>query len=256
MTTEQLPNQPHARVPPQTPPPVSLPALRQALQAAATPGAAAILQRFFKTGPGEYAEGDRFHGVRVPALRKLVPSCDALGLDQLRTLLHAQYHEERLLALLALVRRFGRGDDALRCRIYTLYLRETRFINNWDLVDLSAPAIVGGWLLERDRSTLDELAASPVLWRRRIAVLATFTFIRHGDFADTLRLCQTLLSDPHDLMQKACGWMLREVGKRDRAVLLSFLGDHAERMPRTMLRYAIEHLPEPQRQSWLNRKPQ
>jgi 3-methyladenine DNA glycosylase AlkD len=155
--------------------------------------------------------------------------------------------------LIILVRRFDRGDLAIRQKLFRLYLRSTRFINNWDLVDCSAPHIVGGGLLESPRTILDALARSPSLWERRIAVLATLAFIRRGQFNDTLRLCRRLLNDPHDLMHKACGWMLREVGKRDARVLHTFLDRHCERMPRTMLRYAIELLPESQRQSYLAR---
>lgn len=227
--------------------------IRRMLRAAARREDAVILQRFFKTGPGEYGEGDVFLGVRVPAARKLVRQTDGLRLAEVRTLLHSPFHEERLLALLVLVRRFERGEDEDRERLFDLYLRETRFINNWDLVDLSAPNIVGTWLLTRPRDILDALAGSGNLWERRIAVLATFAFIRAGQFDDGVRLCRRLLADKHDLMHKACGWMLREIGKRDVAVLEKFLEAHAAQMPRTMLRYAIERFPEKQRQAWLAR---
>lgn len=229
----------------------SLEAIRQLLRASARPGDATFLQRFFKAGPGQYGEGDRFLGVRVPATRQVASQSDGLSLDEVQALLHSEWHEERLLALLILVRRFEHGDLARRQQIYRLYLRQTQFINNWDLVDLSAPNIVGAWLLDRPRSALDPLARSPNLWERRIAVLATLAFIRRREFADTLRLCERLLDDMHDLMHKACGWMLREVGKRDTRVLEGFLERHATRMPRTMLRYAIEKLLEPQRKAWL-----
>jgi 3-methyladenine DNA glycosylase AlkD len=235
------------------PPSPTLFQVRRLLRASASTAQARILQRFFKTGPGEYGEGDLFLGVRVPAIRKVVRQCDGLTLSQLCDLLRSPHHEERLLALLALVRRFERGDEGARASIFNLYLEETGSINNWDLVDLSAPNIVGAWLRPRDRSILDELAASRDLWRRRIAVLATFAFIRQGQFADTLRLCRLLLADKHDLMHKACGWMLREVGKRDAATLRKFLEQHSGRMPRTMLRYAIERLAEPERKAWLAR---
>ena len=231
--------------------PSSLETLRQLLRASARQGDAAFLQRFFKTGPGQYGEGDRFLGVRVPATRQVSRQSDGLSLDEVQALLHSPWHEERLLALLILVRRFERGDLARRQKIYRLYLRQTRFINNWDLVDLSAPNIVGAWLLDQPRSALDPLAQSANLWERRISVLATLAFIRQGEFADTLRLCEGLLDEGHDLMHKACGWMLREVGKRDPGALEGFLQRHATRMPRTMLRYAIEKFPEPQRKAWL-----
>jgi 3-methyladenine DNA glycosylase AlkD len=227
----------------------SLGTIRQLLRASARPGDAAFLQRFFKTGPGQYGEGDRF--LRVPATRHVARQSDGLNLEEVQALLHSEWHEERLLALLILVRRFERGDLALRQQIYDFYLRQTQFINNWDLVDLSAPNIVGVWLLDNPRAVLDPLARSSNLWERRIAVLATLAFIRRGEFADTLRLCEGLLDEGHDLMHKACGWMLREVGKRDLGALEGLLQRHATRMPRTMLRYAIEKFPEPQRKAWL-----
>ncbi len=230
---------------------MSVAEVRRLLRGQACAEDARILQRFFKTGPGEYGEGDVFLGVRVPAIRRVARLCGGLSLGEIRALLHSRYHEERLLALLTMVRRFEKGDDALRQRLFGFYLRETRFINNWDLVDLSAPQIVGGWLSRRDRSVLRTLAASADLWERRIAVLATFAFIRAGEFGETLALCERLISDPHDLMHKACGWMLREVGKRSVETLRRFLRAHAGRLPRTMLRYAIERLPEPERKAWL-----
>ena len=225
--------------------------IRRLLRDCANDSDAAILQRFFKTGPGDYGEGDVFLGVRVPATRKVARQADGLSLADVRNLLHSRFHEERLLALLILVRRFESGDGQTRQRIFDLYLRETKFINNWDLVDLSAPNIVGNWLLARPRGLLNELAGSKNLWERRIAVLATFAFIRSGQFEDTLRLCRRLLGDRHDLIHKACGWMLREVGKRDVDVLEKFLQAHAGEMPRTMLRYAIERFPEKKRRAWL-----
>jgi 3-methyladenine DNA glycosylase AlkD len=231
---------------------MNLAEVRRQLRRAAQPSDVPILQSFFKTGRGQYGEGDRFLGVRVPALRKLVRFADDLTLRQVLQLLHSRYHEERLLALLILVRRFERGHQEDQRALFNLYLSETRYINNWDLVDLSAPNIVGTWLLSHPRrACLNRLSASEVLWERRIAILATFTFIRHHQFDDTLRLCTRLLTDPHDLMHKACGWMLREVGKRDLAALRTFLNEHTPVMPRTMLRYAIEKLSEPERRGYL-----
>jgi len=225
--------------------------LRRRLRAAASAEDARILRRFFKTGPGEYGEGDLFLGVRVPALRRLVPETDALPHPDVLRLLRSRFHEERLLALLILARRFQRRGPAEQSRVIRSYLRHMRYINNWDLVDLSAPHIVGVWLLKRQRGLLDRLAASPRLWERRIAVVATLALIRQGQLADTLRLCARLLGDEEDLIHKACGWMLREAGKRDEAALEDFLRQHASRMPRTMLRYAIERFPEPRRLAWL-----
>jgi 3-methyladenine DNA glycosylase AlkD len=225
--------------------------LRRSLREAADPARATLLQRFFKTGPGQYGEGDVFLGLRVPAIRSVARQGDGLTPTEAKTLLGSRYHEERLLALLILVRCFQRGDAATRQQIFDLYLANTRCINNWDLVDLSAPKIVGAWLLGNDRAVLDELSLSANLWERRIAVLATFAFIAQGQFDDSLRLCRRLLTDRHDLMHKACGWMLREIGKRDEGALEQFLAAHAAQMPRTMLRYAIERMPPAQRKIWL-----
>ena len=226
---------------------------RQRLRAAARPEHARGLQRFFKTGPGEYGEGDRFLGLRVPDVRRLVRESDGLATAGLRSLLQSRFHEERLLALLILVRRFERGTPERRDQLCAFYLAHRQWVNNWDLVDQSAPRILGAWLRERPRDLLYELARSPVLWERRIAVLATFAFIRERQFEDALRLTESLLADRHDLMHKACGWMLREVGKRDLRALTGFLERHATQMPRTMLRYAIEKLPPARRQEWLRR---
>lgn len=233
----------------------TLTTLRRQLRAHASAADAAVLQRFFKTDPGEYAAGDAFLGVRVPATRQVARGCDGVPLADLRGLLRSRWHEERLLALLALVRRFERGDGAMQEQVFQLCLDALPGINNWDLVDLSAPNIVGAWLLDKPRGRLDKLAGSACLWERRIAVVATLAFIRRGEFADTLRLCRRLLADPHDLLHKACGWMLREVGKRDERVLRKFIGRHSLAMPRTMLRYAIERFPEAQRKAILARRP-
>lgn len=210
-------------------------------------------QRFFKTGEGQYGAGDRFLGISVPQTRTFLPRTDALSEKDLVTLLRSEWHEERLVALLALVRRFEKAkkDASTQERLFDLYLANTRWINNWDLVDTSAPQIIGGWLLHRDRSLLAKLAASPQLWERRIAILATLTFIRAKQFDDTLNLVRILITDKHDLMHKACGWMLRETGKKDEAVLTGFLDKHAREMPRTMLRYAIERLTVEQRQHYM-----
>lgn len=156
-----------------------------------------------------------------------------------------------MLGLYCLVRRFERGDEKTRKNVFDLYLANTKWINNWDLVDTSAPHIVGAWLLDKDRSALRSLAKSKSLWERRIAVLASQAFIRQGQFADTIEIVHSLLDDDHDLMHKACGWMLREIGNRDEAVLEAFLAKHARQMPRTMLRYAIEKLPERKRKIWM-----
>lgn len=227
--------------------------LRKQFRACGNAKDARALAWFFKTGPGEYAEGDVFLGIRVPAVRRFTRAAAALGLGELKALLHSKYHEERLLALLGMVRVYEKGDGKTRAAVVDLYLGNTKHINNWDLVDLSAPNILGNWLLDRPRGLLESLAGSASLWERRIAVLSTFALIRKGQFEDALRVCRLLLCDPHDLIHKACGWMLREVGKRDEKVLESFLEAHSARMPRTMLRYAIERMPEARRKGWLQK---
>lgn len=225
--------------------------VRRELRALANPDTARALQRFFKTGPGEYGEGDRFLGIKVPAIRSVAKAHRNLPLRQVRQLLKSRRHEERMASLFILVFQFAMADEPQRQRIYELYLRSTRHINNWDLVDCSAGQIVGGHLIDKSRDPLFVLARSRSLWERRIAVLATFPFIRRGEYAPTLDLAELLRDDPEDLIHKAVGWMLREVGKRDRAAEEAFLRRHCRRMPRTMLRYAIERFPEALRQHYL-----
>jgi 3-methyladenine DNA glycosylase AlkD len=204
-------------------------------------------------GPGEYSEGDQFLGIRIPDLRSLVKKANAVTLRQAVTLLHSEWHEERFMGLLLMENRFEHaGEESLQEEIVKAYLANTRWVNNWDLVDASAPSILGAWLLPRKRSVLMELVRSENLWERRIAIVSTLTLIRAGEFVDTLRLTERLLGDPEDLMHKACGWMLREVGKKDRDILIFFLGKHAPVMPRTMLRYAIERFPQQERRAWLD----
>jgi 3-methyladenine DNA glycosylase AlkD len=225
--------------------------IRAKLQTLATPERAAGAQRFFKTGKGEYGEGDKFLGVTVPDLRRITRELQELPLRDVRKLLTSEWHEERVLALLILVRQFERADQPSKDAIYDAYLRSTRHINNWDLVDCSAPYIVGAHLAGRSRAPLRQLAKSSSLWERRIAIIATLHFIRRGEFDETLRIAEMLVNDRHDLIHKAVGWMLREVGSRDRAVEERFLVEHAATMPRTMLRYAIEKFPEPLRRQYL-----
>ncbi|MGB8170209.1 MAG: DNA alkylation repair protein [Chthoniobacteraceae bacterium] len=230
--------------------------IRTVLRRLADPVRAAGALRFFKTGPGEYGEGDQFLGVTVPGTRSLLPQSDVLREAEVLSLLHSEWHEERLLALLILVRRFGKAaqDEASRDHLVRLYLAQTEWINNWDLVDSSAPQILGTWLLrrQRERTVLRRLARSKNLWEQRIAILATQALIRDGQFDDTFRLNEYFLTHPHDLMHKACGWMLREVGNRSPAALRLFLDQDAARMPRTMLRYAIEKFPVADRQRYLS----
>ncbi|MFZ4774912.1 MAG: DNA alkylation repair protein [Terrimicrobiaceae bacterium] len=223
--------------------------LRQELRLRIVPGRAESSAWFFKTGPGEYGEGDQFLGIPVPEIRAVAKLDD--GRCDRAALLHSKWHEERLLALLILVRRFERGDEAMQCGIYETYLSETQWINNWDLVDSSAPQIVGTWLLRRPRGVLRTLACSTSLWERRIAIISTFAFLRAGELDETFRLAKLLLRDPEPLIHKACGWMLREAGKRRVRALEEFLDKHAPVMPRTMLRYAIEKIPEKRRKQYM-----
>jgi 3-methyladenine DNA glycosylase AlkD len=226
-------------------------AVQQRLRSLADPAVALGSARFFKTGPGEYGEGDIFIGIKSPTLKTVAKEFKALPLAEVECLLHSDIHEDRTLALVILVGQFSKADDATRKRIYDIYLANTCHINNWDLVDISAPQIVGGYLEDRSRKPLGRLAKSASIWERRIAVVATHWFIRHGDLADTLRIAEQLLTDKEDLIHKAVGWMLREVGKRNMAVLEAFLGEHCRVMPRTMLRYAIERLPDEKRRAYL-----
>ena len=207
--------------------------------------------RFFKTGPGEYGEGDKFLGVRVPEQRKIAKKYRHLPLDEVRNLIRSPYHEERLTGLLILTYRFPKSDEHERMAIFKFYISHTPFVNNWDLVDVTAPKIVGHWLEKRSRKLLYELAGSESVWERRIAMLSTMHFIRNDDLKDTLQLAETLLKDTHDLIHKAVGWMLREAGKKDLQKLEAFLDRHAGNMPRTMLRYAIERLPESRRRYYM-----
>ena len=215
---------------------------------------ATISQRFFKTGPGEYGEGDVFIGIRVPVLRALVKEYVDLSVEQILILLRSHIHEERLLALLLLVDSFTKGDDAVRTSIYESYLKNIRFVNNWDLVDSSAAQIVGAYLMDRNKAVLYRLAESVNLWERRISIMSTFHFVKHHEFSETLKIAKMLLFDRQDLIHKATGWMLREIGKRHLQTEENFLKIHYTEMPRTMLRYAIEKFPEQKRQRYLKGK--
>jgi 3-methyladenine DNA glycosylase AlkD len=212
---------------------------------------ATALQKYFKTARGEYGEGDVFVGLRVPEIRKLAKEYQALPFAEITQLLHNSIHEARLLALIVLVRAYAHGNAALQEQIYNLYLQNTRFINNWDLVDVSAAYIVGPHLRDRNRSPLHTLAASSRLWDRRISIMATFHYIKFGEFIESLHIAERLLRDPDDLIHKAVGWMLREIGKRNRSTEEAFLKVHYKFMPRTMLRYAIEKFPEKLRRQYL-----
>lgn len=219
----------------------------------ADPEKATFLQRFFKTGKGQYAEGDVFLGLVVPLSRSIAKANKQTPLPELQILLDSPYHEARLVALLIMVERFKKASPTERTELFDFYLRNASRINNWDLVDVTCPHVVGAYLLDKDRSVLYELAASPVLWEQRIAIVSTIAFIRNKEFDDTLALSEMLLSHKHDLMHKAVGWMLREVGKRDKPVLVDFLERNATRMPRTALRYAIEHFPGEERMYFMKK---
>lgn len=232
--------------------------IHAALVKAARKDKAALLQRFFKTGKGEYGEGDVFLGVMVPDTRKVARTFLDSPLSTIENALKSPIHEERLAALLILVEKYQKAkkknDANAQKEIVDFYLKNKKFVNNWDLVDLTAHKIVGDYLLEKDRKMLYELAQSHHLWDRRIAVISTFAFIPKMQFHDSFNLCEHLLNDKHDLMHKACGWMLREIGKRDEKALEGFLKKHANKMPRTMLRYAIEKFPEKKRKEYLGMK--
>jgi 3-methyladenine DNA glycosylase AlkD len=210
-----------------------------------------LLAGYFKTKKGEYGEGDVFLGVTVPEQRKIAKQFSDLAIAEIQKLLKSKIHEHRLTALIILVSQFRKADEKIRKKIFDFYLKNIKYINNWDLVDLSSHEIVGAYLLNKPRDVLHRLAESKNIWSRRIAVVSTYHFIYRKDFADTLAIAEKLLGDDHDLLHKAVGWMLREVGKRDQKVLRRFLDKHATKMPRTTLRYAIEKFPESDRKKYL-----
>ena len=228
--------------------------IRAQLRGLSDPRVAEHSQRFFRTSPGEYGEGDTFIGVRVPALRRVSRQHRGVSLRDIELLLRSPIHEERLLALLLLVRRYEQGDTTTREDVFDLYQRNMQCVNSWDLVDSSAHKIMGDFLRSRSRRSLRQLATSPVLWERRIAIVSTMAYIKDGEFEETLKIAELLLQDDEDLIHKAVGWMLREIGNRDRKVEEAFLKKHYKNMPRTMLRYAIEKLPETKRQRFLTGK--
>jgi 3-methyladenine DNA glycosylase AlkD len=233
---------------------VALRNIRASIQALADPERAKGVARFFKTGPGDYGEGDRFRGIRVPDLRRLARANRDLPLADVLALLHSKWHEERLVALLILVDAHERGTSALQLKIHRAYLANTAYVNNWDLVDASAEQLVGCHIAESGTKLIERLVRSKSLWERRIAMIATFHTIKQNEFAPTLLIAERLLDDEHDLMHKAVGWMLREVGKRDEKIERAFLDRHAMHMPRTALRYAIERFPNADRRRYLARK--
>jgi 3-methyladenine DNA glycosylase AlkD len=226
--------------------------VQKRLRSLGDPEAAMAASRYFKTGSGQYGDGDVFLGLRASVMHGLAKEYHALPIDELTILLRSPIHEDRMLALLILVRRVYKGEKATKKEVYKLYLAHTRYINNWDLVDASAREIVGGYLADKSRKPLDRLAGSKSLWERRISIIATHYFIRQDDLGDTLRIAERLLSDREDLIHKAVGWMLREVGKRHEPTLQVFLTRHGRTMPRTALRYAIERFPDEMRRAFLD----
>jgi 3-methyladenine DNA glycosylase AlkD len=201
---------------------------------------AKILQRFFKTGVGQYGEGDIFFGITVPIQRKIAKKYVELKLKEIQLLLNSKIHEKRLIALLILIQKYKKAQESEKEKIFNFYIKNTRNVNNWDLVDLSAPNIVGNYLLDKERKMLYKFAISKNIWERRISIISTLTFIRNFQFKDTMNISKILVNDKHDLIQKAVGWMLRELGKRDETLLVEFLKTNYQKMPRTMLRYSIE----------------
>jgi 3-methyladenine DNA glycosylase AlkD len=226
---------------------------KQKLLSLASAEVAESSQRFFKTGPHQYGEGDVFLGVNVPTLRMVSREFRQLPINELEILLHSPIHEERHLALMILVLQVTKCDQAHQKQVFDFYIQNRTYVNNWDLVDCSAPNVVGRYLMDQSRAPLWDLAKSKSLWDRRIAIIATQYFIRNDDLSDTLELSQILLKDDEDLIHKATGWMLREVGQKDEAMLKAFLDRFGTDMPRTMLRYAIEKFPPEQRRAYLQR---
>ena len=215
----------------------------------ANPEKAKILQRFFKTGKGEYGEGDIFIGLTVQQSRKVAKNHYGLDLNSIRKLLSSNIHEHRLVGLLILINKYNKEDN--KQEIFNFYLQNSKQINNWDLVDLSAPNIIGQHLINKEKSILYKLASSDNLWEKRISVISTLSFIKNNEFEDSIRISEILLNDKHDLIHKAVGWMLREIVKKDLTTLENFLKQHYKNMPRTMLRYSIEKFPEEKRQAYL-----
>ena len=228
--------------------------LQKELRVSAYPQKAKLLQRYFKTGKGEYGEGDIFLGITVPVSRQFARKYKDLKFPEITKLLKSKFHEERLIALLVLVHNFNLKGEKNKKEIYEFYLNNTKHINNWDLVDLSAHEIIGQYLLAKNADILTKLARSENIWERRIAVISTFEFIRNNRLNESLMLAKILLQDEHELMHKAVGWMLREIGKKDLKTEIGFLDRHYRKMPRTMLRYAIERFPEKLRMSYLKGK--
>ena len=227
--------------------------IKKELEKLKNPKQAEILQRFFKTGKGQYGQGDIFLGIKAPVQRKIAKEFKKVSLKDIEILLNSKVHEHRLISLFILINKFRKADNLEKKKIFDFYLENTKNINNWDLVDLSAANIVGEFLQDKPRKALYKLAKSKSLWEKRIAMLACFAFIRNNDFSDALKISEILVNDEHDLIHKAVGWMLREIGKRDQKIEEAFLKKHYRKMPRTMLRYAIEKFSEKKRKFYLKK---
>jgi 3-methyladenine DNA glycosylase AlkD len=230
---------------------MSLKNLRTILKSHINLEQAKVYLRFFKTGKGEYGDGDQFLGIKVPVSRGIAKQFKELLLTEIQELLNSQVHEERLIGLFILVEQYRKADEMKRQTIYEFYLKNAKRVNNWDLVDLSAEKIIGAYLLDKNKQILFKLAKSKNLWEKRISIMSTFHFIRNGFYDTTLEIADVLLTDEHDLIHKAVGWMLREIGNRNLAEEEKFLKKRYKTMPRTMLRYAIEKFPEEKRQAYL-----
>lgn len=225
--------------------------LEQELKRHASEQKRVILQRFFKTGKGEYGEGDVFLGLTMGEQRQIAKKFQDLKIKDLQELLNSGIHEKRMVALLILIEKFKKSDEKIKREIFEFYLKNAKKVNNWDLVDLSAPHIAGSFLLNKPRDRIYKLAVSENLWEKRISIISTFTFIRNNEFEDAMKISEILLKDKHDLIHKAVGWMLREIGKKDQEILERFLKEHYKKMPRTMLRYSIERFEEGKRRKYL-----
>jgi len=232
----------------------SLQAIKQELQALADPQTAQHSQRFFKTGKGEYGEGDIFLGIRVPVIRQLAKKHQQLPLDKIESLLHSNFHEQRLLALIMMVNLYKKSDTSTQQQIFNSYINNVQYINNWDLIDTTTPHIIGAYLFDKNRQILFDYAKSDNLWQRRIAVLACFYFIQLEDFSDFIKIAEMLVDDQQDLIHKAVGWMLREAAKRQLSITMNFLDQYAASMPRTMLRYALERFPADLKKEYMAKK--
>jgi 3-methyladenine DNA glycosylase AlkD len=223
--------------------------LKQDVQELSNPERAEHSKRYFKTGPGQYGEGDIFLGLTMPQQREIAKKYNDISLDEIQELIYSKFHEHRMIALVILTIQFPKNKE----EIFNFYLKNTKYINNWDLVDVTTHKVVGEYLLDKPRDILYALAKSDDLWEKRISIISTFAFIRRGQLDDTINIAEILLHDKHDLIHKAVGWMLREVGKKDKQILVAFLNKYSKKMPRTMLRYSIERFEPKERQFYMKR---